>query len=65
MKGPVEPSVARKNIRKLLAETILSISETNKVELDAFRLEAADSIMAKYSNHTLKIFWVEWNAAHS
>ena len=65
MKGPVEPSVARKNIRKLLAETILSISETNKVELDAFKLEAADSIMAKYFNHTLKIFWVEWNAAPS
>ena len=65
MKGPVEPSVARKNIRKLLAETILSISETNKVELDAFKLEAADSIMAKHFNHTLKTFWVEWNAAPS
>ena len=65
MKGPVEPSVARKNIRKLLAETILSISEANKIELNAFKLEAADSIMAKYFNHTLKTFWVEWNVAHS
>jgi len=29
MKGPFEPSVARKNIRKLLAETTFPISETH------------------------------------
>lgn len=62
MKGPFEPSVARRNIRKLFTESKNILDESQKTELAALRLEAADSIMAKYFNHTLKTFWVKWNA---
>ena len=62
MKGPFEPSVARRNIRKLLTESKLPLDENQKTALAALRLEAADSIMAKYFNHTRRTFWVKWNA---
>ena len=61
MKGPFEPVVARRNIRKLLAEPNKSLPEAERTALAAFRLEAADFIMAKYFNQTLKSFWKEWN----
>ncbi|HEX8659296.1 MAG TPA: hypothetical protein VF690_17285 [Hymenobacter sp.] len=63
MKGPFEPQVARRNIRKLLAEPKPSLEAETRAELAAFRLEAADYIMAKYFNYTLKTFWTDWNAA--
>ncbi len=62
MKGPFEPAVARRNIRKLLGEVKFPLDESCKTEVAALRLEAADSIMAKYFNHTLKTFWTNWNA---
>ena len=53
--------VARRNIRKLLAEPDKSLPEAERTALAAFRLEAAECIMAKYFNQTLKTFWNEWN----
>ena len=61
MKGPFEPATARKNVRRLLAEPKQSLPEATRIALAAFRLEAAESIMAKYFNNTLKTFWKDWN----
>ncbi|MFD1468227.1 hypothetical protein ACFQ48_08330 [Hymenobacter caeli] len=59
MKGPFEPILARKSIRKLLAETTVLMDAETKMQTEAFRLEAADFIMAKYFNQTRKAFWQE------
>lgn len=63
MKGPFEPALARKSIRKLLAETKVPADDETKLQTEAFRLEAADFIMAKYFNSTRKAFWVERNGS--
>ncbi|MET4073852.1 hypothetical protein [Hymenobacter sp. UYCo722] len=63
MKGPFEPEMARKSIRKLLAETNRDVDLELKLQTEAFRLEAADFIMAKYFNSTRKAFWVERNGS--
>ncbi|GAA4045556.1 hypothetical protein GCM10022409_34490 [Hymenobacter glaciei] len=63
MKGPFEPELARKSIRKLLAETKRPADMEMKVQTEAFRLEAADFIMAKYFNATRRTFWLERNGS--
>ena len=59
MKGPFESVLARKNIRKLLAEIKAPMDVETKLQAEALRLEAADFIMAKYFNQTRKAFWQE------
>lgn len=63
MKGPFEPVLARKSIRKLLAEIKVPMDAETKLQTEAFRLEAADFIMAKYFNCTRKAFWQERNGS--
>jgi hypothetical protein len=61
MKGPLKPTVARRLVRQLLAEVKIEMHPDNLTALHAFRLEAADKIMALYFNHTLHTFWGKWN----
>jgi hypothetical protein len=63
MKGPFEPAIARKSIRKLLVEVKNPMPAEWKIETEAYRLEAADFIMAKYFNHTAKVFWKPRNGS--
>lgn len=62
MKGPLEPAVARRLIRQLLAEVKTEMDPNDLIALHAIRLEAADKIMALYSNDTLRTFWNKWNS---
>ncbi len=62
MKGPLAPPVARRLVRQLLAEVKADIPPADLTALHAFRLEAADKIMALYFNHTLHTFWKQWNS---
>lgn len=57
MKGPFDPVIARKCIRILLAEVKAPMAAEWKEQTEAFRLEAADYIMAKYFNSVSKQFW--------
>ncbi|RZK31963.1 MAG: hypothetical protein EOO61_17385 [Hymenobacter sp.] len=61
MKGPFEPAVARKCIRKLLAEIKKPLSPEEVISTHANRLEAADRIMCTYFNQTAKTYWAKWN----
>ena len=63
MKGPFEPVIARKNIRKLLAESRMPIDAEMKLQSEALKLEAADFIMVSYFNYTCKVFWKERNGS--
>ena len=65
MKGPFEPALARRCIRQLLAEIKVPMDAETKLQTEAFRLEAADFIMAKYFNQTRKAFWQERNGSVS
>ena len=61
IKGLIEPSIARRLVRQLLAEVNAELTPDDLTALHAFRLEAADKIMALYFNHTLCTFWKKWN----
>ena len=61
MKGPFEPVLARKCIRKLLAEIKQPLTPEELISTHANRLEAADKIMYGYFNQTAKTYWKEWN----
>ena len=61
MKGPLKPTVARRLVRQLLAEVKIELPSDDLTALHAFRLEAADKLMALYFNHTLHTFWAKWN----
>ena len=61
MKGPIAPPVARRLVRQLLAEVKAEMSLDDLTALHALRPEAADIIMALYSNYTLHTFWTKWN----
>ena len=59
MKGPFEPRVVRKSIRKLLTEVKVPTDADMKLRTEALRLEAADDIMVKYLNYMRKAYWNE------
>jgi hypothetical protein len=59
MKGPFEPVIARKQIRKLLAEIQFSLCEQNLIATHSMRLEAADRIMCGYFNQTACTYWAK------
>jgi hypothetical protein len=61
MKGPLEPALARKCIRKLLAEIRQPLTPKELTSTHANRLEAADKIMSIYFNQTVKTYWAKWN----
>jgi hypothetical protein len=61
MKGPFEPVLARKCIRKLLAEIRKPLTPEELISTHANRLEAADKIMSIYFNQTAKTYWAKWN----
>jgi hypothetical protein len=63
MKGPFEPVLARKCIRKLLAEIRKPLTPEELISTHANRLEAADKIMSIYFNQTAKTYWAKWNKA--
>lgn len=63
MKGPFEPAVARICIRKLLAEVKMPLEAEWKLQTEAFRLEAADFIMAKYFNQMRQAYWKPRNGS--
>ncbi|WP_151087220.1 hypothetical protein [Hymenobacter baengnokdamensis] len=65
MKGPFEPAVARKCIRKLLAEINQPLASKELIATHANRLEAADRIMCTYFNQTARTYWVKWNKGES
>ena len=65
MKGPFEPVVARKCIRKLLAEIKQPLTSKELTATHANRLEAADRIMCTYFNQTAKTYWAKWNKGES
>lgn len=65
MKGPFEPALARKCIRKLLAEVKQPLTSKELTATHANRLEAADRIMSIYFNQTARTYWAKWNKGES
>lgn len=65
MKGPFEPVVARKCVRRLLAEIKKPLTQEELISTHANRLEAADRIMCTYFNQTAKTYWAKWNKGES
>ena len=60
MKGPFEPVSLRKNIRKLLADRIVDADLELQLASEAFKVDAADSLMAIYFNYYYKAYWKDW-----
>ncbi len=61
MKGPFEPVIARKCIRRLLAEIKQPLTPEEVISTHAHRLEIADKIICGYFNQTARTHWKEWN----